>query len=710
MLRLDKWRGVQPAFAAATAVVSLAALVLGLSGCSFDTRAGAMVHCSPDFPCPIDEVCVQGTCRPADQSALSDASGSGDARGTDAAAGDAGPTPDGAPGSDATSADATSADVGSADAAHDVGSGDAAHDAGGPDAYDPPDTDNTGCVDGQTRACGPDQGACQPGTQTCVSGVWSTCQGGVGPQPEVCNGEDDDCDGQVDEGALHVGEGCNTGDVGVCAQGQQICHHGQLQCQPATTASPEVCNGKDDDCDGTIDEDAAGVGDACQTGLDGVCAAGQKRCSFGQMQCAPIEGPFSEVCDGQDDDCDGQVDETFPTQGDACDTGQPGQCATGGKVCTGGQIGCAPVTSSQPETCDGVDNDCDGLVDEDADGMVLARSCGAQTCPGRGISLCINGQWSPCKPADREICDGVDDNCDSVADNQTPCYQACPGGDIAEGTLDCSAGTSRCVLPKEVCGDGVDNDCDGQVDEGCSSGNVRDGMVYVAGGPFWMGSQPTDWGAQQDETPQHLVELDAFYIDRAEVTRRQYADCVTNRGCSLLDFGCPYQGPGATSNNGDKPIGCVNASQAADYCRWAGKRLPTEAEWEKAARGPFPRKDLFPWGNVIDSSKAVVNCSGGLNSCVAQANSYTQSASYYGVLNMAGNVAEWVTDYYDPNFYTSSYTVAPEQTTDQGDGPVVRGGSYDQELRYARVSNRAARTFQSVAKEAVGFRCALDAP
>jgi formylglycine-generating enzyme required for sulfatase activity len=225
-----------------------------------------------------------------------------------------------------------------------------------------------------------------------------------------------------------------------------------------------------------------------------------------------------------------------------------------------------------------------------------------------------------------------------------------------------------------------------------------------------MGSQAASWGFQQDESPQHLVEVAPFYVDRAEITRRQYRACVASRNCSLPGWGCPYQGAGSTTNRLEKPIGCISSSQAADYCQWVGKRLPTAAEWEKTARGPFPRANLFPWGDAQDASLAVVDCPHGLNDCSAESLSYPLGASYYGALHMAGNVAEWVSDYYDPNFYTSVYTVAPEQTVDQGDGREVRGGSYDQALQYARVSNRAALTFGTVDDDAVGFRCAMDAP
>jgi formylglycine-generating enzyme required for sulfatase activity len=428
------------------------------------------------------------------------------------------------------------------------------------------------------------------------------------------------------------------------------------------------------------------------------------------LVCKRIRGPLTETCDGLDNDCDGQLDETFAQQGELCQTGQPGQCADGSKQCVSAQISCEPLNPASAEACDGADNDCDGLVDEDASGMALATSCGAATCPGRGVSLCIGAQWTACDLDSHEICDGADSNCDSQVDNLTPCYAACPGGNVAVGTLDCSTGTGSCELPQEICNDGADNDCDGQIDENCQNGNARDGMVFVPGGPFWMGSQAASFGFQQDESPQHLVELAPFYIDQAEVTRRQYRSCFGAGSCSLPQLSCPYMGAGSTTNRLEKPMGCLTYSQAEDYCQWAGKRLPTAAEWEKAARGPYPRTDLFPWGDVQDATLAVVGCPDGLNDCSAESLSYPQGASYYGALHMAGNVAEWVTDYYDPNFYTSAYTVAPEQTSGQGYGHEVRGGSYDQSLQYARVSNRAALSFATVDEDAVGFRCVMDAP
>jgi formylglycine-generating enzyme required for sulfatase activity len=709
------------------------AMVLG-AGCSFDASSGKASTCSEEFACPRGDRCVDGICVPEDGPSP-DVDGGGLDADTGGAAGDSGPTqPDADPSEDAredgdtlTDADPSDADPSDADPSDadpsdvdpsDVDTGGADADAGRADAEDQDvfdadapdadtDTDPGGCTDGATRSCGISTGECELGMQTCQSGTWGPCQGNVEPEAEVCDGRDNDCDGAIDNDPVGEGDGCDTGLQGVCGQGAQVCKSGQLECEQVNTASPETCNGLDDDCNGQVDDDPAQVGQPCQTGEPGVCSDGEYACNSGQLACERLVEPSQEICDGLDNNCDGAIDEDFPDKGNACDTGLAGQCADGALACDGGAIECESINGPTGEVCDGVDNDCNGLVDDAADGRVLTQTCGGASCPGLGVQHCIDGQWSACQEG-HEICDGSDTNCDTVVDNQTPCYRACPGGGAAVGTLDCSGATPVCELPAEICGDGVDNDCDGVVDNGCPNGNGLDDMLFVPGGPFWMGSQNNSWGAQQDETPIHLVELDPFYIDRLEVTRGEYRACWSDGVCSLPNWGCPYQGSGSTSDRLIKPIGCLTHAQAQTYCNWAGKRLPTAAEWEKTARGPYPRQVLFPWGNNANTANAVTGCSSGLNDCTVVVDSYPQGASYYGALHMAGNVGEWVSDYYDPDFYTANYTINPEQTSDQGYGRALRGGNYEQTIRYSRVSNRAILSY--VPEDAMGIRCAMDAP
>ena len=543
------------------------------------------------------------------------------------------------------------------------------------------------CEPGTTQPCGLTEGECEAGVQSCVDGEWSDCEGGTGPGDELCNGLDDDCDGAIDNDTGDGGMPCDSGRDGACGPGAFQCAAGSLVCTSLSSPRAETCNGLDDDCDGEVDED---VSQSCM----GACGRGRQECVNGSFgDCVPMSPP-PELCNGLDDDCDGQVDESYPEAGMACDTMLPGPCAAGSYSCIGGALQC--VATNPPttvETCDGVDNDCDGLVDEDPDGLVLAEHCGGN-CPNGSVRLCLSGAFTVCAHGEVEICDGTDSNCDGVADNLGACYRRCPGGGWAVGTMDCSAGT--CELPDEICGDQIDNDCDGLIDQNCAT-QLED-MVYVAGGTFRMGSRQNAPYTSMDETPIHTVELAPFYIDRYEVTREQYGDCVLAGQCSLLAAGCPLQ-----LGDRQKPIVCVSWSRADDYCRWRGKRLPTEAEWEKAARGPFPREVLWPWGDAEDSSRGVFSCGDSATQCTREVDSFTVGRSYYGAHHMAGNAAEWVADFYDGDFYAPGYVVDPFNGTASGDR-VVRGGSYSQNIEFGRVSNRATDAF--IDADNIGFRCA----
>ncbi len=212
-------------------------------------------------------------------------------------------------------------------------------------------------------------------------------------------------------------------------------------------------------------------------------------------------------------------------------------------------------------------------------------------------------------------------------------------------------------------------------------------MVNVPAGDFIMGSSDGDAQASGDEKPQHTVYLDAFQIDKYEMTNALYIQCVDAGKCyppsTVSSYTrSSYYGDPAFDNY---PVINVSWFDAKAYCEWAGKRLPTEAQWEKAARGTDGR--IYPWGNTWDATK--------LNSLVSSPSpvdtttvgSYPSGASPYGVLDMAGNVWEWVADWYDPNYYGHSPKREP-QGPSSGQYKVLRGGSWDNGLADARVANR----------------------
>ena len=189
--------------------------------------------------------------------------------------------------------------------------------------------------------------------------------------PELCNGIDDDCDGKVDEEIPGTGESCDTGLPGVCADGTTECSGGTLQCL-SLQSSPEVCDNLDNDCDGTVDEDVPGTGESCDTGLPGVCADGVTQCVDGSLTCLASVEPTAEICDNLDNDCDGTPDDDVAGTGESCDTGLPGVCADGTSQCSEGSLTCLASVEPTAEICDNLDNDCDGTPDDES--RVRARA------------------------------------------------------------------------------------------------------------------------------------------------------------------------------------------------------------------------------------------------------------------------------------------------------------------------------------------------
>ncbi|WP_075071062.1 SUMF1/EgtB/PvdO family nonheme iron enzyme, partial [Levilinea saccharolytica] len=224
-------------------------------------------------------------------------------------------------------------------------------------------------------------------------------------------------------------------------------------------------------------------------------------------------------------------------------------------------------------------------------------------------------------------------------------------------------------------------------------------MVYVPAGKFQMGSNDGDL----DERPVHTVELGAFWIDQTEVNNAQYARCVTEGACQPPVRASSYARQNYYGNaEFDKyPVIYVNWAQASAYCAWAGRRLPTEAEWEKAARGTDER--IYPWGNQAPNSQ-LLNYFQNVGDTTA-VGSFPSGASPYGALDMAGNVWEWVSDPY------GDYPLALEtNTTGATDeiGRVLRGGSWNNYVNSVRAAYRY-RSSADYTDSTGGFRCAQSA-
>ena len=197
-----------------------------------------------------------------------------------------------------------------------------------------------------------------------------------------------------------------------------------------------------------------------------------------------------------------------------------------------------------------------------------------------------------------------------------------------------------------------------------------DGMtqVYVPAGEFIMGN---NGDPKSKEYPEHPVYLDAFWMDRVEVTNTMYEECVNSGECHPpVPRLNPYYGNWAYRN---LPVVYVNWYGAEKYCTWAGRRLPTEAEWEKAARGTDAR--YYTWGNS-EANPRLANFAESLIGEPLPASRYPLGASPFGALNMGGNVREWVADWFDNKYYLDSpykNPIGAETGTERS----LRGGAYD---------------------------------
>jgi hypothetical protein len=332
------------------------------------------------------------------------------------------------------------------------------------------------------QACdGADADLCEEGFFSC-NGVSLVCTDTSGGNVEVCDSLDNDCDGAVDEGNPGGGGACNTGLAGVCAAGTAVCTGGSLVCEPNVAPSPETCDGLDNDCDGTVDEGNPGGGGACTTGLPGVCSPGTLVCTGGSLLCEQIITPSPEACDGLDNDCDGTVDEGNPDGGDACNTGFPGVCAAGTEVCTGGSLVCDQNVAPSSEACDGLDNDCDGSTDEGNPGGGDTCNTGLEGVCAAGTAVCTGGSLlcEQSVASSPETCDGLDNDCDGIVDD---------GGDTlcndSNGcTTDaCTAG--ECSYSAVSCNDGLICTADVCTSTGDSSfdcSNTTSGSDAVCGG------------------------------------------------------------------------------------------------------------------------------------------------------------------------------------------------------------------------------------
>ncbi len=253
-----------------------------------------------------------------------------------------------------------------------------------------------------------------------------------------------------------------------------------------------------------------------------------------------------------------------------------------------------------------------------------------------------------------------------------------------------------------------------------STRNRNDGMteVFIPAGTFTQGG--LDSNATPDEKPAHKVTMPAFWIDKFDVTNGMYAQCVNAGVCN------PPQNFGSKTRTSyyndqqynDYPVVQVTWGDAAAYCKWAGRRLPTEANWEYAARGNGI--NTYPWGeDAPDNTRANFNYTVGDTTKVG---SFPAGASPFGVLDMAGNVAQWVSDFYDANYYSKGVVLNPTGPSARTNffGRVIKGGTFQDVASDIRIANRSqvlgpnpdaqqgSAAYTGDFSPKISFRCASD--
>jgi formylglycine-generating enzyme required for sulfatase activity len=537
--------------------------------------------------------------------------------------------------------------------------------------------------------------------------------------PERCNYLDDDCDGLTDEDLIDLDhDGCPA-----CLD----CDDYDPQRFPGTADVPHLevpYNDIDEDCDGLDITDVDG------DGQDAIVAGGLD-CNDNDPE---IYDGAPERCNHIDDDCDGDTDEDFiqdHTDGDLDGWlgGGDGACPD----CNDGDANISPVANEV--TSDGIDNDCDDLTDEtdaDSDGYLVTPAppnpqevdcCDAGT--EVGIPGCDLANRAGINPGATELAyDGIDQDCDGadLTDVDGDGHDA-----VVAGGDDCDdANPEAYPGHAEVCSDPADNNCDGVINEDCGPGTGEE--VVIEAGAFTMGRDITESVWNPDQQPQHLVNLTAYNIDKYEVTVADYRRCVAHGICNFNGMGPEsYSDEHFWENQarGLHPAIEITWIQANTYCQWVGKVLPSEAQWEKAARGSGNSTQIYPWGDPEYQTDAQghlvpvpVSCDMANHTylctqeqChedVVEVDQYEDGISPYGLFNMAGNAREWVADWYDAAYYQTSPADDPPGPIN-GSEKVVRGGGFRDVDGLLEVPARYHWNASS-REISLGFRCARVPP
>ncbi|MCO4747612.1 MAG: hypothetical protein KC912_22645 [Proteobacteria bacterium] len=433
-------------------------------------------------------------------------------------------------------------------------------DSGGSDSSDSSDSTadsgdtGTECVENATQPCGTDEGVCVAGTQTCTSGNWGACEGETQGSTETCNGEDTDCNGVIDDVTTTPAADVQ---LGVCSGAEKVCDGANGWVEPDYTsialyeAVEAACDGEDNDCDGSEDNFASAPAADLQ---DGACVGADKVCDGSNGWIEPdytaiaLYEAVEATCDGEDNDCDGSEDNiaTAPP----ADL-QDGVCSGAAKACagTGGWVEpdytAIALYEAVESTCDGEDNDCNGLDDDIASAPVADVQDGV--CAGAD-KVCdgANGWVEPdytaiaLYEAVEATCDGEDNDCDGSDDN----IASAPSADVQEGVCSGAAkvcdGTTGWVEPDytaialyeavEATCDGEDNDCNGLDDDIAAPplADVQDGVC--------SGAAKVCDGANWNEPD--YTSIPDYGAETCDGTLDENCDGEVDEGCAPLD---PFQ-------------------------------------------------------------------------------------------------------------------------------------------------------------------------